>query len=144
MLLVATARIKDRPVFQHRGLMIDTARNFIPIRDLERTIDGMAASKLNVFHWHATDSQSFPLHLPSVPLLSRYGAYSPDHIYYPSDIRHIIEYALVRGVRVIIEIDAPSHVIFHLFISHPIKCTTLDVMSINEHLMRSQIIIMLV
>lgn len=89
--------------------MVDTARNFIPITDLERTIDGMGASKLNVFHWHATDSQSFPLEIPSVPFLTRYGAYSPQHIYQPHDVRHLIQYALHRGVRVIIEIDAPSH-----------------------------------
>lgn len=106
---MATARIKDRPKFQHRGLLVDTARNFIPITDLERTIDGMAASKLNVFHWHATDSQSFPLHLPSVPLLSRFGAYSSNHIYHPHDVRHLIEYGRLRGVRVMLELDAPSH-----------------------------------
>lgn len=109
LLLIATARIKDRPVFQHRGLLVDTARNFVPLKDIERTIDGMAANKLNVFHWHATDSQSFPLHLPTVPDMSRYGAYSPDNIYYPDDVRHIIRYGWLRGVRVLIEIDGPSH-----------------------------------
>lgn len=107
--LVASARIEDRPVYRHRGLMLDTARNFLPISAIERTISGMGASKLNVFHWHITDSQSFPLEIPSVPQLTRYGAYSPHKIYSPNDIRHIVEFAKLRGVRVIIEIDAPSH-----------------------------------
>ena len=31
---------------------------------------------MNVFHWHISDSQSFPLELPSLPEFSRYGAYS--------------------------------------------------------------------
>lgn len=109
LLLVASARIEDRPVYRHRGLMLDTARNYLPISAIERTINGMGASKLNVFHWHITDSQSFPLEIPSVPQLTRYGAYSPHKIYSPDNVRHIVEYAKLRGVRVIIEIDAPSH-----------------------------------
>lgn len=109
LLLVASARIEDRPVYRHRGLMLDTARNYLPISAIERTIDGMGASKLNVFHWHITDAQSFPLEIPSVPQLTRYGAYSAHKIYAPNDVRHIVEYAKLRGVRVIIEIDAPSH-----------------------------------
>lgn len=109
LLMVASARIADHPVYRHRGLMLDTARNYLPLSAIERTIDGMGASKLNVFHWHITDSQSFPLEIPSVPQLTRYGAYSPHKIYSPHDVRHIVEYAKLRGVRVIIEIDAPSH-----------------------------------
>lgn len=109
LLVVASAQIEDRPIYRHRGLLLDTARNFIPIADIERTIDGMGASKLNVFHWHATDSQSFPLEILSVPQLTRYGAYSSQQVYSTENIRHIIEYALLRGVRVLIEIDAPSH-----------------------------------
>lgn len=109
LLLVASARIEDRPVYRHRGLMLDTARNFLPISAIERTIVGMGASKLNVFHWHITDSQSFPLEIPSVPQLTRYGAYSRHKTYSPNDVRHIVEFAKLRGVRVIIEIDAPSH-----------------------------------
>lgn len=30
-------------------------------------------------------------------------------IYRPSDIRHLLKYAKVRGVRIILELDAPSH-----------------------------------
>lgn len=70
--MLESVQIKDQPIFVHRGLTLDTARNFIPVKDIERTLDGMAASKLNVFHWHATDSQSFPLHMPRVPQLTRY------------------------------------------------------------------------
>lgn len=109
LVLVASARIEDRPIYRHRGLLLDTARNYLPISAIERTIDGMGASKLNVFHWHITDSQSFPLEIPSVPQMTRYGAYSPSQIYWPTDVTHIVQYAKLRGVRVLIEIDAPSH-----------------------------------
>lgn len=71
-LMINSVHIIDRPAYRHRGLMVDTARNFIPIVDLERTLNAMGASKLNVFHWHATDSQSFPLYLPSVPQMAKY------------------------------------------------------------------------
>lgn len=46
----------------------------------------MAMVKMNVFHWHMTDSQSFPLVLKSHPDLSSIGAYSPDKVYTIQDI----------------------------------------------------------
>ncbi|GLV44862.1 Hexosaminidase 2 [Carabus blaptoides fortunei] len=109
LLMVGSARIIDKPVYPHRGLLLDTARNYLPIRTIKKQIDGLAASKMNVLHWHATDSQSFPIESKRVPQLSRYGAYSSKQIYTFADIVAIIRYAKYRGVRVIMEIDAPSH-----------------------------------
>ena len=43
-------------------------------------IDGLSQNKLNVFHWHLTDTQSFPLVLPSVPQLAQYGTYYDDEV----------------------------------------------------------------
>jgi hypothetical protein len=51
--------IRDAPRFAWRGLMVDTARHFLPLGHIFRTLDGMAAMKLNVFHWHFSDAQSF-------------------------------------------------------------------------------------
>lgn len=39
----------------------------------------------------------------------RYGAYSSSSIYSPENITSLVAYAKLRGVRIIIEIDAPSH-----------------------------------
>ena len=47
--------IHDKPRFPWRGLMIDVSRHFIPLDILKRNLDGMAAVKLNVFHWHLSD-----------------------------------------------------------------------------------------
>ncbi|XP_015108847.1 chitooligosaccharidolytic beta-N-acetylglucosaminidase isoform X2 [Diachasma alloeum] len=109
LVIVNKADIEDKPVFKHRGLMIDTGRNYLPVTAILRTIDGLAATKMNVLHWHATDSQSFPLQIKSRPLMSRYGAYSPGMIYTPEDVGRIKNYAKYRGVRVILEMDSPAH-----------------------------------
>ncbi|MBR7453937.1 family 20 glycosylhydrolase, partial [Klebsiella pneumoniae] len=51
--------IEDSPRFPWRGLLLDSARHFIPLADIKRQIDGMAAAKLNVLHWHLTDDQGW-------------------------------------------------------------------------------------
>src|SRR5229473_4076079 len=51
--------IQDKPRFPWRGLMIDSARHFIPLDVLRRNIDGMEAVKMNVFHWHLSENQGF-------------------------------------------------------------------------------------
>lgn len=79
------------------------------VSSLKRQLDAMAASKLNVFHWHITDSQSFPLVLPSNIRLSKYGAYSMDQTYTIQNVKDIKEYAKERGIRLVMEIDAPAH-----------------------------------
>lgn len=107
--MVSRAAITDAPAFRYRGLMVDTARNFISVKALERTLDGMAATKLNTLHLHLTDSHAFPLQLPGLPNMAYYGAYSPRNLYTPEDLRHLQQYARVRGVRLVPEIDAPAH-----------------------------------
>ncbi|CAG4947066.1 unnamed protein product [Parnassius apollo] len=107
--IVTGAKIRDKPVYKHRGLVLDTSRNFIPMEDIKRTIDGMAATKMNVFHWHVTDSQSFPLESRRVPQFTKYGAYSANEIYSTEEVRELIRYARIRGIRVVIEIDSPAH-----------------------------------
>lgn len=71
LVMVTTARIRDKPFYKHRGLLLDTARNFLPLEVIKKQLDGMASTKLNVFHWHATDTQSFPLESRRVPQLSK-------------------------------------------------------------------------
>ena len=44
--------IMDSPRFSYRGLMIDTARHFIPVNILKKQIDAMSYNKFNIFHWY--------------------------------------------------------------------------------------------
>ncbi|XP_054264214.1 chitooligosaccharidolytic beta-N-acetylglucosaminidase-like isoform X1 [Macrosteles quadrilineatus] len=102
--------VRDFPLYRYRGILLDTARNYVSVKGLYRLIDAMAANKLNTFHWHITDSHSFPFQSQSFPQLTQFGAYSPDKVYTEQDIRELVEFARVRGVRIIPELDAPAHV----------------------------------
>lgn len=108
--IVNDAYIVDRPTYPYRGILLDTSRNYVDKERILRTIDGMAMSKLNTFHWHITDSQSFPYISRTWPKFAKYGSYTPTKVYTPETIREVVDYALVRGVRVLPEFDAPAHV----------------------------------
>jgi hexosaminidase len=77
LVIMRDVNITDSPAFPYRSLALDTARNYFSVASIKRTIDAMAASKLNTFHWHLTDSHSFPFQSSTYPQLSRYGAYTP-------------------------------------------------------------------
>lgn len=66
-------------------------------------------NKLNVLHWHITDADSFPIYIKSHPYLSGYGAFNSTCVYSIADVTDIVNYAKLRGVRVIPEIDTPAH-----------------------------------
>ena len=97
LVVIKNAHIEDSPVFSHRGFTIDTARNYMEISLLKRIIDGLSYNKLNVLHWHLTDSNSFPFVSNREPLMAIYGAHSARQIYRPADIQELVHYAQVRG-----------------------------------------------
>jgi len=99
--------IQDKPRFPWRGLMIDSSRHFTPIDVIKRNLDGMAAVKLNVFHWHLSDNQGFRVESLRFPKLHEMGS---DGLYYTQgQVREIISYARDRGIRVVPEFDMPGH-----------------------------------
>jgi len=101
-------QISDKPRFAHRGLMIDTARHYESLASIRGIIDSLPYAKLNVLHWHMVDTQSFPFQSKTSPKLWD-GAYSESERYTQADVASIVEYARLRGVRVIVEFDMPGH-----------------------------------
>src|SRR5260370_19272848 len=74
--------IKDQPRFPWRGLLIDASRHFIPLDVLKRNLDGMAAVKMNVLHWHLSDDQGFRVESKKFPKLHELGS---EGLYYTQD-----------------------------------------------------------
>jgi hexosaminidase len=104
---IPAAEIKDSPRFQWRGLMFDVCRHFIPMEVLKRNIDGMAAVKLNVMHWHLSEDQGIRVESKIYPALHEKGS---DGLYFTQEqIKEIINYADERGIRVYPEFDVPGH-----------------------------------
>jgi hexosaminidase len=101
-------KIDDKPRFPHRGLMIDSARHFETLASIRHVIDSLPYAKINVLHWHMVDTQSFPFESKTYPKLWD-GAYSEAEKFTQDDIASIVEYARLRGVRVIVEFDVPGH-----------------------------------
>ena len=101
--------ILDLPKWSHRGLSLDIARNAILPEHVIKTIDGMAASKLSRLHLHATDSQSWPIDIPSLPDLAKKGAYQPELVWSSDDLAAVQWYGVQQGVMVFLELDMPGH-----------------------------------
>jgi hexosaminidase len=107
--VIPDLRIDDTPRFAWRGLMIDVSRHFIPLEDIERNIDGMAAVKLNVLHLHLSDDEGFRVESKRCPRLAQLAS---DGLFYTQDqVRELLVYARDRGVRVIPEFDVPGHAV---------------------------------
>ena len=117
--------IEDQPRFAWRALLLDSARHFQSVADIERLIDWMALHKLNVLQWHLTDDQGWRLEIKKYPKLTSVGACrkavgpdavltgSPDKpycgFYTQAEARAIVAYAAERYVAVVPEIEMPGH-----------------------------------
>jgi len=121
-------RIVDYPRFQWRGLLVDSARHFLPVEDLLKFIDTMALHKFNSLQIHLTDDQGWRIEIKKYPRLTEVGAWRSETLvghmrdkpwrydgkphggyYSQDDIRRIIKYAADRHVRIVPEIEMPGH-----------------------------------
>ncbi|MBB4698286.1 beta-N-acetylhexosaminidase [Paractinoplanes abujensis] len=123
---LAAVRVRDRPAYGWRGVMLDVARHFMPVADVLRFVDLAAFHKLNVLHLHLTDDQGWRLEVPGWPRLTETGSWRTESMlgarqhatfdgrphggfYTTDDLREIVAYAEERHVRVVPEVDMPGH-----------------------------------
>ena len=102
---IPCCEIEDAPRYAYRGFMMDCARHFFPVETVKAMIELMSMVKCNVFHWHLTDDQGWRVESGRFPSL-----HAQNLEYYTQDeILDIVEFARLRGVEVIPEIDVPGH-----------------------------------
>ena len=118
--------ICDSPRFPWRAYMLDEARHFMGKETVLKILDEMASLKMNVFHWHLTDDAGWRVEIKKYPLLTQVGGFRKDTqiggfqsdmtsgrphggFYTQDEIREILEYARVRHIKVVPEIEMPGH-----------------------------------
>lgn len=109
--------VYDAPSHPWRGMMLDVARYFFDKDFVKKYIDMMAMYKMNKFQFHLIDDSGWRLEIKKYPKLTEVGAWAGKDqnrlggYYTQEDIKEIIEYAKVRNVEVIPEIEFPAHML---------------------------------
>jgi hexosaminidase len=111
---IPAVTITDTPRFQWRGAMLDVARHFFTVKEVEQYIDILALYKMNVLHLHLADDQGWRIVINSRPRLTSVGSVSqvgggPGGFYTQDDYKEIVRYAAARFVTIVPEIDMPGH-----------------------------------
>lgn len=113
---VPAVRITDAPRFAWRGSMLDVGRHLLTVRDIERHIDLLSRYKMNVLHWHLTEDQGWRIEITRYPRLTSVGAWRRERdgsryggFFSQQQVRALVEYARVRGVTIVPEIEIPGH-----------------------------------
>ncbi|MBQ9543743.1 MAG: family 20 glycosylhydrolase [Clostridia bacterium] len=101
---IAKAEIADSPSSEYSSVMVDLARVRHSFEMVKQYVDLCRFYKIRVLHLHFTDDQSYTLPSLLFPDLS-----TPGRSYTLAQIRELNEYARLRGVRIMPEIDVPGH-----------------------------------
>lgn len=122
---VGCCTVEDSPRFSYRGFMLDVSRTWMDADKVKRFIERLAHHKINKLHLHLSDDEGWRIEIKSHPELTEVGAYrgvgSPvaarygkwqEHyggFFTQEQMRDVVEYAAVRNVEIIPEIDLPGH-----------------------------------
>ncbi|WP_264511153.1 family 20 glycosylhydrolase [Flavobacterium sp. N1719] len=118
--------IQDAPKFKWRGMHLDVSRHFSPKEAIFKYIDYLAAYKYNTFHWHLTDDQGWRIEIKKYPKLTEVGAWRNGSMvghyndqkfdteryggyYTEADVRDVVDYARIRHITIVPEIEMPGH-----------------------------------
>ena len=90
--------------------MQDVGRSYISMEELKREIEILSRFKINVFHWHLTETRhgdwkvNFPMLNDSVNTIRMPGKY-----YTLEEARDLVDFCKKHQVLLIPEIDMPGH-----------------------------------
>lgn len=117
--------VEDAPRFPWRGMHLDVARTFFPPTQVKRFIDLLAIHRFNVLHWHLTDDQGWRVESRRFPRLTEVGSQRNESpragdrnagdgkpcggFYTQDEISNIVQYATLRGIDILPEINFPGH-----------------------------------
>ena len=123
--VIPCGKIVDYPRFSWRGQHLDCARHFYEVGSILKLLDLMALLKLNRFHWHLIDDESFRLELDCLPHLAADSGFRGNGCIIPgvfgggegpsggtyskSDVKLILDRASALGIEVMPEIEIPAH-----------------------------------
>ncbi len=115
----------DRPKYSYRGMMLDVARTWVEVPMLKRFINLLSYHNINKLHLHLADDDGWRIQIKSHPELAEvggfrggdspvapvYGKWSEKYggYYTQDEMRSLIEYAALRNIEIIPEIDLPGH-----------------------------------
>ncbi|MFC1416667.1 beta-N-acetylhexosaminidase [Streptacidiphilus cavernicola] len=107
-------RVIDHPRYAYRGAMLDVARHFFTVAQVERYTDQLAHYKIDYLHLHLTDDQGWRIAISGLPRLTSHGGSTEvgggrGGYYTEADYRAIVRYAQARYITVVPEIDMPGH-----------------------------------
>ncbi|SDH79321.1 family 20 glycosylhydrolase [Bacteroides ovatus] len=107
----AGCEILDWPAFRVRGFMHDVGRTYISMEELKREIAILARYKINVFHWHLTENQSWRLESKIFPVLndSINTTRMPGKFYTQEEAKELVAYCKAHNMTLIPEFDMPGH-----------------------------------
>lgn len=144
---VVCCTLTDYPRFEHRGLMLDVVRYYIPKEEILKIIDVAAALKLNTLHLHLTDDNGWRMEIKKYPKLTEVGAWRVDRpeifpgrknavsaeeptpvggVYTQKDLKDIVAYAGDRYINVIPEIEMPAHAAAAIASYPELACPVVD------------------
>jgi hexosaminidase len=123
--------IYDKPRFEWRGIHLDESRHFFGKEFVKKMLDFCSLYKINRFHWHLTDDNGWRIEMKSYPKLHETGSkrINREHLpwkerdfpveehekslyegyYLQSELQEIIEYAKLRNIEILPEIEMPGH-----------------------------------
>ena len=125
------AVVDDYPRFRYRGMHVDPCRHFMPLEHIRKQVDWMSKFKMNRLHLHLTDDQMWTFEVKKYPLLTEIGTWRTNvdgsvyrgGYFTQEELKGLVEYAKVRGVTIVPEIEMPGHAMAALAAYPEYGCT---------------------